>query len=92
MRLWFIDFLGGAVTVTYLVAGLFFLRFWRRSRDSLFLGFGCAFLLMTLNQVLASWLGSDNERTGYTYVLRILGFLWILYAIVRKNVGARPRA
>jgi peptidoglycan/LPS O-acetylase OafA/YrhL len=89
MRRPLIDFLAGAVSVTYLVAAAFFLRFWRRTHDALFRSFAIAFLLFALNQVLASWLGADDERTGYTYVLRVLGFVFILYAIIRKNVG-RP--
>jgi hypothetical protein len=84
-----LDFLAGAVTVTYLVAAVFFLRFWRRSGDTLFRSFAVAFLLLALNQAMISWLGADDERTGYTYVLRVLGFLTILYAIIRKNVGGR---
>jgi hypothetical protein len=33
----------------------------------------------------------EDERTGYSYLLRVLGFLLILYAILRKNVrGNRP--
>lgn len=92
MRLWFIDFLSGGVTVTYLVAAVFFLRFWRRTRDGLFLNFALGFLLLALNQVAASWLGADDERTGYTYILRILGFLLILYAIVWKNIAPRRSA
>ena len=84
-----IEFMSGAVTLGFLVAAVFFLRFWRRTGDTLFQGFAVAFFLLALNQVLVSWFGADNERTGYTYVLRVLGFLCILYAIIRKNVGRR---
>ena len=91
MRSSLIDFLGGALTMSYAMAALFFARFWHRTRDRLFRTFAVAFALMGVNQILATWLGADNERTGYTYVLRVLGFLLILYAIVRKNVD-RQRA
>lgn len=37
-----------------------------------------------------SRLGADNNRAGYPYVLRVTGFLLILYAIIRKNLAA-PR-
>ena len=84
-----LDFLGGALTLCYLLAALFFARFWRRTRDALFGGFALTFLLFTVNQILVSWLGADDERTGYTYVLRVLGFLVILYAVIRKNVSGR---
>ena len=36
------NFLSGAVALGYLVCGLFFLRFWRRTRDSLFMAFALA--------------------------------------------------
>jgi hypothetical protein len=37
------DFVAGAVTMGFAVAGLFFLRFWRRTTDGLFLAFAAAF-------------------------------------------------
>ena len=87
MRHPLLDFLAGALTVSYFLAAVFFLRFWRSTRDGLFRIFALAFVLMGANQALASWFGADDERTGYTYVLRVLGFVLILYAIIRKNLG-----
>jgi peptidoglycan/LPS O-acetylase OafA/YrhL len=84
-----IEFLSGAVTMGFIVAALFFTRFWRRTRDRLFLAFAVAFALLALNQALAHWLGAADERVGYAYVLRVLGFLLILAAIVDKNVSRR---
>ena len=84
-----ITFFAGAVTLGYLVAAGFFLRFWRRTRDRLFLAFGAAFVLLSLNQALATFLGAGDELTPFTYVLRVLGFVLILYAIVDKNVFDR---
>ena len=80
-----IEYLSGAVTLGYLVAALFFARFWKRTRDRLFV----AFALLALNQALAQWLGAADERVGYTYLLRVLGFLLILVAIVDKNISAK---
>lgn len=82
-----IEYLSGAVTLGYVVAMLFFLRFWKRTADRLFLAFGVAFALLALNQALAQWLGAADERVGYTYLLRVLGFVLILAAIVDKNVS-----
>ena len=92
-----VDFLSGAVTLGFFTAAGFFLRFWRRTRDRLFLAFAAAFALLALNQVLAAFLGAGDELTPYTYVLRVLGFILILSAIVDKNVTtdrkqARQRA
>lgn len=84
-----IDFLGGAVTFGYVLAAVFFLRFWRRTTDRLFVAFAVAFALLALNQALAQWLGAADERVGYTYLLRVLGFLLILAGIVDKNLRSR---
>ena len=42
-----------------------------------------------LNQAIAQWLGAADERVSYTYLLRVLGFVIILAAIVDKNFGRR---
>lgn len=83
-----VDFLAGAVTLGFFVAAGFFLRFWRRTRDRLFLAFAAAFVLLAANQALAAVLGAGDELTPYTYLLRVLGFVLILYAIVDKNLSS----
>ena len=89
-----VDFLAGAVTLGFFVAAGFFLRFWRRTRDRLFLAFAAAFVLLAVNQALAALLGAGDELTPYTYLLRVLGFMLILYAVIDKNVTSsrRPRS
>lgn len=81
-----IEFMSGAVTMGFLVAAGFFVRFWRQTADRLFLAFAAAFVLLALNQALAQWIGAADERVGYTYLLRVLGFVLILAAIVDKNL------
>ncbi len=83
-----IEFFSGAVTLGFLVAAGFFLRFWRQTADRLFLAFALAFVLFALNQALASWLTVVSEPASLIYGLRVLGFIIILGAIVDKN--ARP--
>jgi len=87
-----IEFLSGGLTMGFVVGALFFLRFWRKTADRLFLAFAAAFFLLALNQTLALWLGAADERVGYTYLLRVLGFVLILSAIVDKNLTADRRA
>lgn len=85
-----IDFLNGALALSYIIAGVFFLRFWRQTRDRLFFAFAIAFMLLAINGTIATLLGAADERTGYFYILRIVGFLLILAAIISKNLaGAR---
>ena len=84
-----IEFLSGAVAMGFAVAAGFSARFWRKTGDRLFLAFAIAFVLLALNQAIAQWLGAADERVGYTYLLRVLGFLIILAAIVDKNFSRR---
>ena len=87
-----IDFLSGAVTLGYLVAAAFFLCFWRKTADRLFLAFAAAFVLFALNQGLAFALTVVSEPWSLIYALRVLGFLLIAAAIIDKNTssGASP--
>jgi hypothetical protein len=84
------DFLSGALTTGFVVAAMLFLRFWRRTHDRLLLAFAVAFALLAVNQLIATLLGAGDERTPYTYALRVLGFVLILFAIIDKNVSSRP--
>jgi Family of unknown function (DUF5985) len=77
--------ISGAIVMGYAVTGLFFLRFWRETRDRLFLIFAGAFWLLGL-QRLALALSRDlvEDDTGL-YLVRLFAFLLILGAIVDKN-------
>jgi hypothetical protein len=83
-----IPFLSGAVSAGFLVAGLFFLRFWRRSRDGLFAAFAIAFWLLGLNQALLTFSSVPAEERTWLFLLRLAAFVLILAAIWRKNAGA----
>lgn len=80
-----IDFLAGAITLGHVIAGVCFLRFWRKTGDRLFVHFAVAFWLFAANQALVMALGPDHEHVEYTYLLRVLGFVLILVAILGKN-------
>jgi hypothetical protein len=86
-----IGFLAGTVTLAYLVAAAFFVRFWRKTGDRLFLAFSLAFVLFALNQAVGYFLEVVNEPTSSVYVLRLIGFVLILWAILDKNIFARRR-
>ena len=86
-----IDFLAGALTLAYTVASVYFVHFWLRTADRLFLAFAAAFALLALNQVAVFALGVNDERYNYAYILRVLGFVLILFAIVDKNLFTRRR-
>jgi len=80
-----LDFLSGAISMGFLVCGLFFLRCWSRARDELFLGFAVAFALLSVAQALLSLTGVPVEERSWIYLLRLAAFLIIILAIWRKN-------
>lgn len=83
------DFLSGALAFGFAVCALFFLRFWRRTREELFLAFALAFLLLGIGQAALDLANIPTEERGSLYLLRLLAFLLILAAIYRKNRQAR---
>jgi len=84
-----LDFLAGAATMGYAAAALFFLRFWRDTRDGLFLGFAIAFLLLGIVQAILTLGDVPVEERSWVYLIRLAAFVLILVAIVRKNLAAR---
>lgn len=80
-----VDFLSGAITFGLVIAGLFFLRFWKRTRDGLFIAFALAFWLLGLNQALLVFTDIPVEERSWLYLLRLAAFLLILVSIWRKN-------
>lgn len=81
------NFLSGAITMGFLFGGLFFLRFWRQTRDQLFLTFAIAFWLLGLVQALLALGPTAPEERSWLYGLRLLAFLLIAGSIIRKNHG-----
>ncbi len=80
-------FLVGVIATASLAAGLFFLRFWRDTRDSLFLAFGIAFLIEGVNRAVLIRTEHPNEGSPWVYLVRCFAFLIILAGIVNKNRG-----
>ncbi len=78
-------FLLGIISFASLVAGLFFLKFWRATRDGFFLAFAAAFFLEAGNRLALLFVPQPNEGTPAIYLVRLLAFLLILIAIVKKN-------
>ncbi len=81
----FLDFLSGAITMGFLVAGLFFLRFWSNTREGLFLAFAFAFWLLGLNQALLTLTDIPVEERSPLYLLRLAAFALILVSVAMKN-------
>ena len=85
------NFIAGMVTLGYVVAGLFFLKFWERSRDALFAIFAAAFWLLALDEALLSIVALPPAQESWLYVLRLAAFGLIAIAIVNKNLRGRTK-
>jgi uncharacterized membrane protein HdeD (DUF308 family) len=81
----------GAIAMASLVAGLFFLRFWKDTRDRFFLFFSVAFFIEGLNRFALAMTSDPNEGRPFFYFVRFLSFLLILIAIVGKNISSKER-
>jgi len=87
-----LDFLTGANATAALVAGLFFLRFWRQTADRLFASFAFAFWLLSLQWLLLGLTAPDYELRPLLYGIRLVAFALIIGAIVDKNRVRKPRS
>lgn len=83
------DFLSGAITLGFFVAGLFFLRFWRKTSDGLFLAFAVAFTLLGTGQAVQVLANIPQEERSYIFLIRLAAFTLILAAVLRKNRSSR---
>lgn len=80
-----LNFLAGAITAGFVVAGLFFLRFWTRTREGLFLAFALAFWLLGLAQAILTFSNIPVEERSWIYLLRLAAFSLILFSVWAKN-------
>ena len=80
-------FVAGAMSAGFAIAGLFFLRFWWRTRERLFAAFAIAFWLMGLNQAVAGSSRYDHAENSAAYLLRLAAFTLIILAVLTKNSG-----
>jgi len=82
-------FLSGMLAAGYLVIAGFFLRFWKQTRDRLFIFFSAAFAMLAIQRVMIVPEFALVEDKTWAYGLRLIAFLLIIYAIVVKNAEAR---
>lgn len=77
--------LAGGMIVAAAAVALFFLRFWRRSRDRLFLWFAIAFFVLALDRLVLSLGGGAPGDWIWIYGVRFVAFALLLVAIIDKN-------
>ena len=78
-------FLAGAIVMGFAVAAQLFLKFWRKTRQGLFLAFAGSFMLLGVTQALLTLAGILIEERSWLYLLRLAAFLLILAALWSQN-------
>jgi hypothetical protein len=80
-----IGVVSGLLVAGYLVAALFFTRFWTQSRDRLFALFAAAFAMLAVQRLALALSSAAVEDQVFLYVLRLAAFAVIAFAIIDKN-------
>ena len=85
------NLLTGGIAMGSIVIALFFLRFWRSTRDRFFMYFALSFAIEGAHRVYSSLTYQDAEDSALHYLIRLLAYGLILWAILEKNLPARRK-
>lgn len=83
-------FLSGMITAGFLIAALFFCRFWQRTGDVMFAFLSASFILFACSQAASLLFDTPHDDKTWVYLLRLAGFVLLLGGIVGKNLS-RPK-
>lgn len=84
-------FFAGVTFATFAASGVFFLKFWRASRDSFFLYFCIACWLLAVERLAALHYDPtlrshpDESPSFLFYLIRLVAFTVIFVGILQKN-------
>jgi len=82
-------FLSGALMVAALAVALFFLEYWRNTRERLFAVLAIAFAMIGLERILFVFIDPHDEGRHWVFIPRFLVFVLIIAGIVDKNRARR---
>jgi uncharacterized membrane protein HdeD (DUF308 family) len=82
-------FLLGAISMASFTASIFFFRFWKETRDFLFVAFAVFFFIEGINRIALVFIVRPNEGNPWVYLARLSGLILILVAILKKNYRAK---
>jgi hypothetical protein len=85
------DVLAGATAMASLAVALFFLKFWRRTRDALFLLFAAAFAIDAVSRVALAVVQVSNTAEPIYFLPRLVMFTLVAIAIINKNTSGKGR-
>ncbi len=83
------DLVTGMIAMASLIIGLFFLRFWRNTRDRFFLYFALSFGIEGVHRIVTTLTYDEHEESPLHYLVRLLAYGLILWAILEKNLPSR---
>ena len=75
----------GAIGMAAFVIAMFFARYWRTTRDRLYLFLAASFAVQGLDRFILGLSGNVLEEQATIYLLRLVAYLLIIVAIVDKN-------
>lgn len=76
----------GAIAMASAAIVLFFLRFWRSTKDRFFLFFAASFLIEACNRIFMGVTHGLTDDSPVYYWIRLVSYLLILLAILDKNL------
>jgi UDP-N-acetylmuramyl pentapeptide phosphotransferase/UDP-N-acetylglucosamine-1-phosphate transferase len=80
-----IPMMSGAIVLASFLISLYFLRFWRSTKDRFFLFFALSFALQGGLRIFLGINAPASEDEPAYYLVRLLAYVLILYAIYDKN-------
>jgi hypothetical protein len=80
------SFLSGALMLAFAAIACFFLEYFRRTRDRLFLCFALAFFLLAIERVVLVAVSPRNEINHLVYTVRLAAFVSLAYGIWDRNL------
>jgi uncharacterized membrane protein HdeD (DUF308 family) len=83
------DLITGMIAMASLIIGLFFLRFWRNTKDRFFLYFALSFGIEGVHRIVTTLTFDEHEDSPLHYLVRLLAYGLILWAILEKNLPSR---
>lgn len=78
----------GAISMGYVVVAFYFMRYWRETRERLFLFFSAGFVTLAMQRLLLG-LSADLQLT---FSLRLAGYLLVLAGIIAQRKSRRAAA
>lgn len=81
------SFIAGMVSLGFIAAAMFFVQFYRETKDRFFLYFTAAFVLFAINQSVPIAWHIDADDQAPIYLGRLAGYVLIIIAVAQKNLA-----